>query len=362
MRMFYFSATDAWIILMVFSRRNEQSVLRDITDKQNGLRRQRGGTKSPSPSSPTKGATAGDKRRQHKEGSGPLAGSEERLYEPGSDCASPLPTPVHSRNSKEDEGACFPTPPDSTHHSHKEGTMTKSFWQKSNQKFIFECQPKQTNALLVVSKQAYPTPESTSLSRHWPPQYKGRRLSLSTAGTESEPPSSPLRVSALRFRRRLDGAKRVDIMEPQEDIDFVPSSQTQYLHFSPRKQEQASSRPLPPLATLIFDLDPNCVPSSQSQPAVYSPRKLKRPPPLSIKPACLTGAEGVMSVVKPDFVVPTSQEDELEISLLDEDCPSASQFMAVVLRQTPKAGDPSLREYVSDIVAVISLDINHPFQ
>ena len=61
-------------------------------------------------------------------------------------------------------------------------------------------------------------------------------------------------------------------------------------------------------------------------------------------------------------MVPTSQEDELEISLLDEDCPSASQFMAVVLKQASKAGDASLKEYVSDIVAVVDLDINHPFQ
>lgn len=137
------------------------------------------------------------------------------------------------------------------------------------------------------------------------------RPSLSTSEVGCEPPSSPPQISALRFHEKIVATKAT-IMELEEEKQIIPSSQSQYLHYS---QKQAF--PSPSLTTAT--LEPECIPSSQSQLTIYSPRKVKKPPPLSTKSHELMGLQGLLKT-KSSFVVPSSQEDEIEISLPEDVC------------------------------------------
>lgn len=218
--------------------------------------------------------------------------------------------------------------------------------------FTFSCAP---------SKQSYPTPSSVVVPR----------LSFALPGTEKLPaPSLDLDSdSSLTSLSRSSSATLASPSASQAEIDedveelvaendnghkeppknkskpfaIVPSSQTQYIHYSPTKRDKGGRviefpdvRFKQPSLTMVpssqSQLSQPLIPPSGSQSVYLSPRITRKPTPLFtnglLPPSPSKNGQRKQQPVALNFVVPTSQEDEMEISLLNGVAPPLSQLVS----------------------------------
>lgn len=223
-----------------------------------------------------------------------------------------------------------------------------------------------------LSKQSYPTPSSVAVPR----------LSFALPGTEKLPaPSLDMDSdSSLASLSSSSSAASASPSAPQAEIDedveervaendnngheeppknkskpfaFVPSSQTQYIHYSPtRKNKGGRTIEFPdvqfkqPSLTMIpssqSQLSQSLILPAGSQSSHFSPRITRKPVPLFthglLPPSPSKDGQGKPQSAALNFVVPTSQEDEMEISLLNGAAPPFSQLVGDSLKAVAARG------------------------
>ncbi|KAL5527042.1 hypothetical protein ACEPAG_5833 [Sanghuangporus baumii] len=135
--------------------------------------------------------------------------------------------------------------------------------------------------------------------------------------------------------REVVSSRKVTVdKEKSKMYTVIPSSQTQYIHYSPTKKRtydflglnalSRSHRHEPSNSEMVVipcsQSTSSSSPASSSQVVYASPRLTRKPAPLMTKKL----ARNVLNLV-----VPTSQEDEVEISILDEKISSSGSDQVV---------------------------------
>ncbi|KAH8115777.1 hypothetical protein DFH11DRAFT_1587063 [Phellopilus nigrolimitatus] len=317
---------------------SRRGALLDVTAQQNSPRARRRLGKDAS--AQRRALFASPTRRSPKRPKGRPIVSDVIELDDSSNDASPLPRPSFGRTPIRPlpkklgrTKGNLPTPPSSNFIPSRTKTQdppVPAFGRAAEPERVAQTPVAGSSTALKAN---YMTPETLNILR----------LKFASPERSSHPPLPALKTNlALSPTSSLtplsfEGEEPKGLEDTKYD-DIVPSSQTQYLVMSPPKNSVFTfTRPKP--------LSMTTVPSSQSQPAVLSPRKTRKPAPL------FTRGFGFLQDSTDDkgrlnLVVPTSQEDEVEISLLDATAPRLSQMLGAATNDehvdAPRKDEPAL--------------------